>query len=107
MLDCGGELADRAWSDLARFETRHVARALVLGLTEGSKDCWLRSHHGELRAIRPLKGQVDFGEPEEFVPQKDRVKSQLKSPAGLLQALCKAASPNRWPAFLRNLKRHL
>ena len=107
MLDRGEELADRAWSDLARFETKHVARALVLGLTEGSKDCWLRARRSDLKAIRSLKGQVEFGKPEVFFPQKDRVKSQLKTPAGLLQAICKAVSPIRWPAFLRNLKRHL
>jgi len=79
----------------------------VIGLTEGSKDCWLRARRSDLKSIRPLKGQVDFGQPEAFVPQKDRVKSQLKTPAGLLRAIGKAVSPNRWREFVVSLWRHL
>ena len=107
MLARGEELADRAWTDLSRFETRHGARSLVLGLTEGSRDCWLRARQNDRKAIRPLNGQVEFGEPEAFVPQKDRVKSQLKSPSGLLRAMLNAACPSRWPRFVKALRKYL
>ncbi|MDA0588820.1 MAG: hypothetical protein O2820_02620 [Planctomycetota bacterium] len=108
MLAFGEELADRAWRDLAGFETKHVARSLVLSLTEGARDCWLRTRdETELAAKRPGQGKFEFGTPTEFVPQKDRVRAQLKSPAGLARALVKAASPWRWPGFIRNLMRHL
>jgi hypothetical protein len=108
MLAFGEELADRAWRDLAGFETKHVARSLVLSLTEGARDCWLRTRdETELTGRRPGKGEFDFGTPTRFVPQKDRVRAQLKSPGGLAKAAVNAASPWRWPGFIRNLMRHL
>ena len=107
MLAFGEELADRAWCDLAGFETKHVARSLVLSLTEGARDCWLRTRaETELAAKRPGQGKFEFGPPTDFVPQKDRVRAQLKSPAGLARALVRAASPFRLPGFIRNLMRH-
>lgn len=108
MQEFGEELADRAWRDLAGFETKHVARSLVLSLTEGARDCWLRTRRqDELAVERPSGGEVDFGTPAEFVPQKDRVRACLKSPGGLARAAFKAALPWRWPRFVRNLLKHL
>jgi hypothetical protein len=108
MLAFGEELANRAWRDLAGFETKHVARSLVLSLTEGARDCWLRTRsEEELTAKRPGKDEFNFGSPTDFVTQKDRVRAQLKSLGGLIRAVLKAASPWRWPGFVRNLWRHL
>ena len=42
LIDRAGELAERAWSDLARFESRHVARAVALLLVEGTRDSYWR-----------------------------------------------------------------
>ena len=38
----GNEIADRAWTDLLRFETRTYARALAVVMIEGLADCGFR-----------------------------------------------------------------
>jgi hypothetical protein len=100
----GEELADRAWSDLAGFESRFVARSLALVLTEGARDCWLRSrsfHSFELPT------GISFPAKERFIAQQQRVKQSLRSPLGLLKNLTLTANPTRWPKFLKNVLRQL
>lgn len=84
LLARGGELADRAWCDLLRFESRHVARAIAVLMVEGMKDCYFRVA-AETPAPRPNQS-YDFGQPERFVPQRRRVLARLKTPRGLVQA---------------------
>jgi hypothetical protein len=85
----GDELADRAWSDLLRFESRDVARALAILMREGTVDAYCRSRP-IVPAPRP-EGDADFGAPVVFVAQKDHVRSLLKSPTGMLRATWRIA----------------
>jgi hypothetical protein len=91
LLRRGEELADRAWQDLLGFESRHVARAVAIVLTEGTRDQFYRRGAGEL-APRPRESH-DFGAPESFIPQKQRVKALLRSPLRLVRALARRLRP--------------
>lgn len=94
LLSRGGELAERAWSDLWRFSTRAAARPAAILLTEAATDALLR-HSGPLRLPRSLPTS-DFGRPAEFVPQRIRVMKQLKSVRGLARAALRVADARRW-----------
>lgn len=99
----GDQLADRAWFDLERFETRNVARALVLVMTEGTRDCWLRRSAGEGQSLSPAPG--DFPPAVAFQSQRDRIRRALRSPKGLLRLAVHALDLRNWPAFIRALRR--
>jgi hypothetical protein len=93
----GDEIADRAWSDLLAFETRTTVRAMALVLSEGVRDAELRQRRGAvLRVAAPDR----FPPPEDFVPQRQRIKQKLRSPAGILSLLVTAAHPARWPRLM-------
>jgi hypothetical protein len=94
LLSRGHELAALAWEDLGRFPTRAVARAVALCLTEGTRDAYLRAHPVP-PAPRPSQA-YDFGLPQPFVPQRQRVMTQLRTACGLLRALVTAADVRRW-----------
>jgi hypothetical protein len=94
LLKRGEELADRGWSDLMRFESRTVARALAIVMIEGLQDLSFRVQETPA-APRPLE-QHDFGAPEVFVPQKIRVMAQLKSVRGLCRAALRLVNPATW-----------
>ena len=104
MLKRGEELADRAWSDLERFESRFVARSLAIVMSEGARDCWLRLQTFE---EEPAVEPVSWEPKQKFVPQKDRVNQQLKSLAGLLRVLVSASNVRRWPRAIRSLLKQL
>jgi len=89
LLARGGELADRAWADLLRFESRGVARSLVILLREGTRDSYFRKH--PIKAHPCLSVANDFGEPEPFVAQKRRVLAELRTVRGLLRAAIRVA----------------
>ena len=85
----GTELADRAWADLLRFESRALARPIAILLREATRDRYFRDH-----PIAPAPEPVgihDFGLPARFVPQRRRVLSLLKSPRGLATAVPRVA----------------
>jgi hypothetical protein len=90
----GEQLADRAWKDLMAFPSRHVARSLAIALREGPVDAFLRRHDAPAPP-RPA-GVYDFGRPETFMPQKARVKRQLRSVRGLARGLVHLGDPRRW-----------
>ncbi len=94
LLARGEELAARGWHDLLRFESRTVARAIAMLLTDGTRDAFFRASAPE-RAPAPF-AKYDFGVPETFVPQRRRVLSQLKTASGLLRALTRLADPRNW-----------
>ncbi len=94
-LQRGQELADRAWSDLLRFDTRHCIRAVAIVMTEGLWDCRFRTGDIDL-APKPANPCSDFGAPSKFVPQRQRVLRSLKSPVGLTKAIVRALNPRRW-----------
>ncbi|MHC4880696.1 MAG: RIFT barrel domain-containing protein [Planctomycetota bacterium] len=104
LLQRGTEFADRAWLDLAGFETRFVARSLALVLTEGARDCWLRNQSfDQCCSVPPFEPSPKT----HFVGQQDRVKQKLNSPAGLLSCVVAASNPRRWPRFVNALMRQL
>jgi hypothetical protein len=92
LLRRGGELADRAWSDLLRFETCATARTTAIVMIEGLQDAWFRAQE-VAPAPRPTQA-YNFGSPETFVPQRLRVLAQLKTVRGLGRALL--AAPAHW-----------
>jgi YetA-like protein len=94
LLRRGQELADRGWQDLLRFESRTVARAVAVVLTEGAVDDFFRSQP-VAPAARPREGGP-FPDAEAFVPQRRRVLARLKTPRGLLQTALRLANPFRW-----------
>lgn len=100
VLKRGEELADRAWDDLERFESRHVSHALAIVMSEGARDSWLRQQSFD---DAPVVEQRTWEPKSDFVPQKDRVKQQLKSPKGLIKAGLSACNVARWPITIRHL----
>ena len=86
LLTKGEELANRAWADLLRFESRHAARAVAIMMTEGTRDEWFR-HHKPVPAPRPTK-TFDFGPPLEEVLASCEAENGLAAP--------KPAKPLRW-----------
>jgi hypothetical protein len=97
----GLELAHRGWSDLERFESRNVARALAIVMVEGVQDLSLRVQEVS-PAPRPVK-HYDFGSPEVFIPQKLRVAAQLKSVRGWCRIALRLLNPANWPVRNRRL----
>jgi hypothetical protein len=95
----GLELAERAWSDLERFKSRYVARAAALVMFSGAMDHYFRSV--PIAPAPPCPAVRDFGTPEHFVPQKLRIRAQLKTVRGLLRAALSLANALNWLRFLR------
>jgi hypothetical protein len=90
----GTDLADRGWRDLLGFPSRHVARSVALVLREGALDAALR--RSEPPTPPGPAVEEDFGRPEDFVPQKARVKRELRSARGLARTFARLADPRRW-----------
>jgi len=102
LLARGEELADRAWADLLRFESRGVARAVAVMMVEGVRDCYYRIS-GEAPAPKP-GAEHAFGSPEPFVPQRSRVLARWKTPGGMLYAVLRLADPRNWATIVRRLR---
>ncbi|MGD9647342.1 MAG: hypothetical protein AB7U73_16635 [Pirellulales bacterium] len=83
MLQRGRELADRAWDDWAQFATRDSTRAISILLTEGVRDAWFRRHEPAPAPRAP--GDYDFGKPEPFQTQRQRVWQLCRSPGRLVR----------------------
>lgn len=94
LLARGAELADRAWDDLLRFDSRRVARAVAVLMVEGVRDLYFR---GEAPRRAPdAAGADEFGLPKEFVPQRMRVRAQLTTVGGLGRAFLRVLKPSSW-----------
>jgi hypothetical protein len=100
LMERGGELAERAWADLLRFERPGTTRALAILLIEGLKDANFRAGC-ERSAPRLDAGTFDFGLPEKFVPQRARVKRSMKSLRGLAVCALRLADPRRWRKWFK------
>jgi hypothetical protein len=98
LLQRAGELAERAWNDLLRFESRFFARPVAIMLTEGVRDDYF--NQAPLHAA-PRAQARDFGVPEPFVPQKQRVYAALHGGRGLPRALARLVNPRTWFAGTR------
>ncbi len=94
----GNELAKRAWSDLLRFKSRDVARAVAVMMLEGTRDAYLRSRPAGRMPV-PI-GKFEFESPQVFISQKRRVLNQLRTPRGILQAIRAMTNVGRWRRFL-------
>ena len=103
LLRRGEEFAERAWNDLLRFESRATARPLAIMMREGPVDVCLR-HRPPPPAPRP-QAEHDFGRPEVFVPQRQRVKTQMKSLPGLVRLGLRLLNPWRWQRYLTRYRR--
>ena len=94
LLERGRELADRAWTDLLRFESRHVARAIAVLMIEGVRDSYYRVV-SEAAAPRPIQ-TYDFGRPEVFVPQRQQALARMKTLSGVGYVLLRLTNPKTW-----------
>ncbi len=99
LLDRGDKLADRAWHDLERFETRTYARAMAVVMIEGLKDCWFRERRFEIP--EQLNSRPNFGSPQMFETQKQRFRSLLTSPLAWPRLAMRVVNPWRWARYLR------
>ena len=100
LIERGTELAERAWSDLLRFDTQATARAMAVVLHEGLWD--LRLRITTLAMAPQPRRMVTFGRPGEFHSQRHRVRERLKSPRGLASL---AVALARYPFRRRNQPR--
>src|SRR5262249_38801208 len=73
LIKRGLEFAERAWADLLRFESRTTTRPLAIMMREGTVDLSLRQD--ELPPAPPPPEAYDFGQPQRFIPQRQRVKA--------------------------------
>lgn len=103
-LDRGDRLADRAWTDLERFENRFVARSLSILMTEGAREAWLRD--GNPPPAPRVAPPSSWPERVHFVPQKARVRAVLRNPAKAFRAALKLLNPLVWPHTFRQFLRH-
>ena len=72
-------------------EKKGVSQEFFAGL---QRDRWFR-RYGVEPAPRPPQ-EYDFGAPEPFVPQRHRVRSQLKTAGGLARALIRMCDARNW-----------
>jgi len=94
MREKADQINDAAWRDFAAFgEASATARCLSIVMTEGHRDVFHRTQDSEL--IPPCSAKWNIGPWSMFVPQKQRVKRMLKSPAGLIKACLHALHVNR------------
>jgi hypothetical protein len=100
MLRRGHELALRAWKDLFSFERRTTIRAMAVVMVEGLRDAELRRYSpgGDV----PCSGLGQHPPGQTFLPQRERVKRRLRSPAGIASLLVRAANPARWHRILNH-----
>jgi hypothetical protein len=103
LLQRGAELADRAWSDLFRFERPATTRSLAIVFTEGLKDAAFRAGHVDSPPAAP--GDQEFGEPVAFVAQRRRVLTRLRSFRGLATLFLRLSNPARWWRWFRPVRK--
>jgi hypothetical protein len=94
LLSRGNEFADRAWSDLSRFDSRFTTRPVAIMMMEGTKDAQLAAGV----PVNPSRtgSDVDFGKPQPFAYQKQRIAARLKTPTGFVLAALQLADPRQW-----------
>lgn len=97
LMERGHQLADRAWEDLFRFETRTYARALAIVMLEGWNDCDFRSRQTSSPA--PSYPELEWTVPPAFVSQRRRIRDQLHRPSGLVRLAVRIANPLRWTRY--------
>ena len=94
LRQAGRQWADRAWNDLLAFPTCRNARAVAVLMTEGVRDAYFRV--ADEPPGPPLSEKHDFGLPQQFIPQKERLRTQLKTVPGLARTVGRLARPTAW-----------
>jgi hypothetical protein len=96
MLARGDALADSAWSDLLACPKPTTTRAMAIVMVEGLRDA-------QLRVMRPApfpppaqKPPCPPTPPAPFVPLKQRIAAQLRSPRGVAKLATRAVDPRNW-----------
>lgn len=85
---------EQAFAELVGWETCARCRPLVLMIHPGVSHAWVRAHPDV--AVAPHAHDHDFGEPATFVPQRARVKAQLRTFRGILRAVALLLRPEAW-----------
>jgi hypothetical protein len=94
LLGRADELARRGWEDLHRCRPSVTARARAILFVEGTRDDYFR-RHGVAPAPAPA-GPFDWGRPQTFVRQRERVLMQVKTVPGLARLFLRLLDPRRW-----------
>ena len=100
------QINDAAWRDFAAFgDASLTARCLSIVMTEGHREVF--HSYCEPNLIPACSARYESTVWSMFIPQKQRVKTLLKSPAQLARAALKAVQPARvwkaWQALRRQL----
>ena len=100
------QINDAAWRDFAAFgDASLTARCLSIVMTEGHREVFHSYCEPNLIPACPARYETTVW--SMFIPQKQRVKTLLKSPAQLARAALKAVQPTRiwkaWQALRRQL----
>ena len=97
---------DAAWRDFAVFgDASLTARCLSIVMTEGHREVF--HSYCEPNLIPACPARYEHTDWTMFVPQKQRIKTLLKSPARLVRAALKAVHPGRLRKTLQALRRQL
>ena len=77
---------DRCIADVLSFPTANLTRPLVILSVYGHVHAYFQAADREASAVATGPHNYFFGEPVEFVPQRDQVKPALREKASLLKA---------------------
>ena len=109
MCERADELNASAWRDFYEFGQEHLtARCLAILMTEGLREAYHRDRGGQVIPpadedwLDPLKVSSEW---TMFIPQKERVRQQLRSPGSAVRAIVCALNPGRWIRTAVALKR--
>jgi hypothetical protein len=100
------EISDAAWQDFESFgKASLTTRCLALVLTEGHREIFHRTKSPE--DIPGCAAKYSVRPWSMFVPQKQRVRTMLTSPTGLLRAALSVFRPRRAVATIQAVLRQL
>ena len=100
------QINDAAWRDFAAFgDASLTARCLSIVMTEGHREVF--HSYCEPNSIPACPARYETTVWSMFIPQKQRVKTLLKSPAQLARAALKAVQPARVWKACQALRRQL
>jgi hypothetical protein len=102
----GRELFRNAWGQLATFETRVCTRPAALVLQQLPIYYWLMEYYSRELASSPRteESACEWPKRERFHPQKQQIKSDLKSPKKLLNIVYLLTRPLPWRHLLPHTK---
>jgi hypothetical protein len=76
---------------------------MAVVLVEGIRDAQLRCDSASIStASSRIVDATNFPPPLNFLPQRERIKKQLRTASGVTALLAKASRPNRWSRILNH-----